>query len=63
MRAFLNRANALWRDQRGGTAIEYGLILALIVIAVLGAISVLANGTTSMWNDVATKVITSSSQR
>ncbi len=63
MRAFLNRANALWRDQRGATAIEYGLILALIVIAVLGALSLLANGTTSLWDDVASKVISSSARR
>ncbi|NEK79353.1 MAG: Flp family type IVb pilin, partial [Xanthomonas perforans] len=35
MRAFLVHARMLWRDRRGATAIEYGLILALIVLVLI----------------------------
>ncbi|MDG5489510.1 Flp family type IVb pilin [Sphingomonas sp. FW199] len=44
------------RNRRGGTAIEYGLIVSLVVIAIIGALQSLASETTSMWNDVANKV-------
>jgi pilus assembly protein Flp/PilA len=47
--SFLKR---LEDDTRGATAVEYGLILSLVVIAVVGAIGEVANTTTEMWNDV-----------
>ena len=47
---------ALARDQRGATAVEYGLIVAMIVIAMVGALSRVANANTSMWNNVSNKV-------
>ncbi|MET4666812.1 pilus assembly protein Flp/PilA [Sphingomonas sp. PvP056] len=50
----------LFADRTGGTAIEYGLIVALVVIATVAAIVQLANVTTGMWNRVSTAVITSS---
>jgi pilus assembly protein Flp/PilA len=43
-------------DNDGATAVEYGLILALVVLAAMGAILRLADGTISMWNNVATEV-------
>jgi pilus assembly protein Flp/PilA len=50
---FLKR---LLRDNRGATAIEYGLIVALIVIAMIGALKGVADENTGMWawvqNDV-----------
>ena len=48
----------LARDRTGGTAIEYGLIAALVVITMIAALSELANTTTGMWNNVNTKVTT-----
>ena len=39
-------------NRRGGTAIEYGLIAALIVIAMIASLRSLANVTTAMWNDI-----------
>jgi pilus assembly protein Flp/PilA len=56
MRAFLNHARRFRRDQRGGTAIEYGFIAALIVVAIIGSISALADVTTGMWNNVSESV-------
>ena len=41
------------RDSRGATAVEYGLILALICVAIITAVSGLANRTVTMWNNVA----------
>ena len=46
----------LYRDERGATAVEYGLILALVFLAMVGAVGVFASTTTEMWNNVATKV-------
>lgn len=46
----------LARCERGATAVEYALILAMIVLAMITALSAVANKTTGMWNNVATKV-------
>jgi pilus assembly protein Flp/PilA len=46
------------RDPRGGTAIEYGLIIALVVIAMIAGLTALADTTTGMWRNVDTKVAT-----
>ncbi|MFC7537409.1 Flp family type IVb pilin [Sphingomonas sp. GCM10030256] len=43
-------------DQRGATAIEYGLIAALICVAMIGGLSALGGGTGGMWGKVDTKV-------
>jgi len=43
-------------DQRGATAIEYGLICALIVVAMLGGMSALGGGTFGMWTKIASEV-------
>lgn len=50
-----NLLRRLFGDQQGATAVEYGLILAMIVIAMMGALSGIAGETTKMWNDVNTK--------
>ena len=39
----------LLRDTRGATAIEYGLIVALICISIIGAVEVVANENTGLW--------------
>jgi pilus assembly protein Flp/PilA len=54
MLAFLRH---LKRDSRGATAIEYGLICALIVVACIISIQNVANKTTTMWNNVSTTVL------
>ena len=51
-KAFLTR---LLRNQRGATAVEYGLIPSMIVLAMLAALQGVANETTKMWGDVSTK--------
>ena len=45
----------LFRDQAGATAVEYGLILALIVLAMLTALQNFADGSITMWDTVSSK--------
>jgi pilus assembly protein Flp/PilA len=52
----LKRLVAIIRDSRGATAIEYGLIVSLIVIAIIGAMSGVAGKTISMWGNVTNAV-------
>ena len=39
-------------DARGVSAVEYGLIAALIVIAMIAGLVQVATATTGMWNNV-----------
>jgi pilus assembly protein Flp/PilA len=41
-------------DRRGATAIEYGLIAALIVIAMMTGLSSLGGGVGGMWTKLST---------
>jgi pilus assembly protein Flp/PilA len=43
-------------DRRGATAIEYGLIVALIAIAMVGGVSALGGGSNGMWTNLSTTV-------
>jgi pilus assembly protein Flp/PilA len=40
-------------DERGATAIEYGLIVALIAIASIGGMEQLGGGVGGMWGNLA----------
>ena len=42
----------LGRDDRGATAIEYGLIVALIAIALLQGLKALGGGAGGMWTEL-----------
>lgn len=46
----------LYLSDKGATAVEYGLILALIALAAIVAITGVANETVGMWDDVANQV-------
>lgn len=43
-------------DVRGGTAIEYGLILAFMVLMMFVALTQMAGVAKGMWNDISTRV-------
>ena len=43
-------------DERGATAIEYGLIAALIAVGALGGMSALGSGLGGSWSNTANKV-------
>jgi pilus assembly protein Flp/PilA len=51
---------AIARDTRAATAIEYGLIVSLIVIAIIGALQGVAGKTISMWGNVTNAVSSAS---
>ena len=46
----------LGADERGATAIEYGLIAALIVVAMIGGLQQLGGGVGGKWSDINAKV-------
>jgi pilus assembly protein Flp/PilA len=46
----------LWTNEDGATAIEYGLIAALIAIAAIAAMQLVGTSLTSTFNNVASKL-------
>nr|WP_257548055.1 Flp family type IVb pilin [Sphingopyxis sp. DBS4] len=48
----MNKIQRLLRSTRAATAVEYGLILALIFIVALSAMSAVGTSTITMWNKV-----------
>ncbi|RIA37125.1 pilus assembly protein Flp/PilA [Hephaestia caeni] len=48
----LQFARNLYRNRRGGAAIEYGLMCAFIVLAMMAALTQLADVTTNLWNTI-----------
>ena len=55
IRGYLRRLGA---DRRGATAIEYGLIVALIAVAALGGMQTLGGGVGGMWGKLQTTMET-----
>ncbi len=51
--------NKLLRDEQGATAIEYGLIAALIAVAAITAMGALGNQLGNTFNTVSTKMANS----
>ena len=56
MSAIRTNLRRLFADQGGATAIEYGLIVALIAVTAIGGISALGGGAGGMWTDLASEV-------
>lgn len=54
----LSFLRTLLGETRGATAIEYGLICALIVLAMLGALRSMGGANGGMWDSVKTKSVT-----
>jgi pilus assembly protein Flp/PilA len=46
----------LWKNEDGATAIEYGLIAALIAVAAISAFQLVGTNLTSTFNNVASKL-------
>ena len=53
MSAIRTTLRGLLGDERGATAIEYGLIASLIVVAMMGALASLGGGAGAMWTNLA----------
>ncbi len=50
----------LIRDTRAASAVEYALICALIVLAMIAGLNAVAGSTITMWNDVSNNVVSTS---
>ena len=48
----MKKFQGLLRSTRAATAVEYGLILALVFLAAVVAVGNVANSTTNMWGKV-----------
>ncbi|WP_447723766.1 Flp family type IVb pilin [Sphingomonas koreensis] len=56
MQVLSTLSSQLLRCRRAATAVEYGLILALVVLAMMSALIGLADTTTGMWTNVSDAV-------
>lgn len=56
MKGLKDLLSRLARDTRGATAIEYGLIAALIAVGAIGGMAALGSGVAGSWGNTAEKV-------
>ncbi len=54
----MNTLRKLWRDEDGATAIEYGLIAALVAVVIIGALTTLGGNLDAMFEAIAGRVPT-----
>lgn len=47
---------ALWRDRRGVTALEYGLLAGLIAVAIIGSITALGRNLSDVFSTAAVRL-------
>ena len=52
----LGKMIAFVRDEDGATAIEYGLIAALVSVAAIGALTAMGNSLSTMFNTVSSSL-------
>jgi pilus assembly protein Flp/PilA len=45
-----------WRNDVGATAVEYGLIISLIFLIIVGAVSTFGHNTTNLLNSVSSNI-------
>ena len=48
------------KDERGATAVEYGMILAMVFLAMIGAVSAFGLNATEMWTNISTLIVEAS---
>ena len=53
----MNLFSRFVRDESGATAIEYGLIAALIAVVIITAVTTVGSNLTTTFNTVATKLL------
>ena len=50
---FVRSAVAFLKEESGPTAVEYAVMLALILVAIFAAVANIGNTTSGMYNDIA----------
>ena len=53
MNTIMQKLNTFWHDQQGATAIEYGLIAALVAVAVIAGASALGVNISALFSSLA----------
>ncbi|MVZ97488.1 Flp family type IVb pilin [Sphingorhabdus sp. IMCC26285] len=53
----LDLIRRITRCEQGATAVEYGLIVSLIVIAIVASLGQFGDSSQGMWNRVSNKII------
>jgi len=56
MQNLLTKVKNFFREEEGATAVEYGLLVALIAVAIIAAVTLLGNNLAAMFNMVAGKI-------
>jgi pilus assembly protein Flp/PilA len=56
MPTFLNDLGALAKDERGVTALEYGLIAGLVAVVIVTSVTALGTKLASTFNNIATSL-------
>ena len=51
-----NMIHKFFREEEGATAVEYGLMVALIAVVIIGAVTTLGTNLSSKFDSVATSV-------
>ncbi|MCE2891393.1 MAG: Flp family type IVb pilin [Aquidulcibacter sp.] len=51
------------KNERGATAIEYGLIIALMVLALIPALQMVGGNTNSMYDRITNQIVTAMNAR
>jgi pilus assembly protein Flp/PilA len=50
----MDRIRTLLHDEEGATAIEYGLIAGLVSVVIIGALTLLGNNLSALFEQIAT---------
>ncbi len=56
MKKLMNHWRALWRDESGAAAVEYGLLAGLIAVVIVTSVTAVGTKLDSIFNTVATKI-------
>lgn len=62
MRLFRQITKLFSDDKRGATAVEYGLIMGLMTLALVGALASTGQSTGNKWNSISDDVVTASEE-
>jgi pilus assembly protein Flp/PilA len=52
----MEKIRKLFKDESGASAVEYGLLVALIAVVIIGAVSLLGNNLSTTFNNVAGQI-------
>jgi len=50
----------LWQDESGASAVEYGLLVALVAVVIIGAVTTLGHTISNMFTSVSNSVSSAS---